>query len=149
MDGLVDAIGQELAHWVEDKMPENGGAGFLLTYGDLVERLLVLFLEALRDDPLMKKIMAWEISENTPEVRRLSEARSKSLLQWIDRVRRNLQPPKGTDPAALNALLIGAVQHMVLAGEAAGRFAGLSLVSAKEWARVEQAVKKLVRGVYP
>ena len=149
MDGLVDAIGVELAGWVERKMPENGGGGFLLTYGDLVERLLMLFLEALRDDPLMKKIIAWEISENSPQVRRLSEARSKSLALWIDRVRGKMPPPKGVDQAALNALLIGSVQHIVLAGEAAGRFAGVELESAKDWDRVSQAVKRLVRGVYP
>ena len=149
MDGLVEAIGAELAGWVEEKMPENGGGGFLLTYGDLVERLLLLFMEALRDDPLMKKIIAWEISENAPQVRRLSEARSKSLAQWIDRVRGKMQPPKGVEPAVLNALLIGSVQHIVLAGEAAGRFAGIELRSAKDWDRVAQSVKRLVRGVYP
>lgn len=149
MDGLVDAIGVELAGWVERKMPENGGGGFLLTYGDLVERLLLLFMEALRDDPLMKKIMAWEISENSPEVRRLSEARSKSLALWIDRVRGKMQPPKGVDQSTLNALLIGSVQHIVLAGEAAGRFAGIELQSPKDWDRVAQSIRRLVRGVYP
>ncbi|MDB5525677.1 MAG: putative transcriptional regulator protein TetR family [Rhizobium sp.] len=149
MDGLVDAIGVQLAGWVEERMPENGGSGFLLTYGDLVERLLLLFMEALRDDPLMKKIIVWEISENSPQVRRLSEARSKSLALWIDRVRGRMQPPKGVDPFALNALLIGAVQHIVLAGEAAKRFAGVELESAKDWDRIAQAVKRLVRGVYP
>jgi AcrR family transcriptional regulator len=149
MDGLVDAIGAELAGWVERKMPENGGGGFLLTYGDLVERLLLLFLEALRDDPLMKKIIAWEISENSPQVRRLSEARSKSLALWIDRVRGKMPPPKGVDQAALNALLIGSVQHIVLAGEAAGRFAGVELTTAKDWDRVAQSIRRLVRGVYP
>jgi AcrR family transcriptional regulator len=149
MDGLVDAIGVELAGWVEQRMPENGGGGFLLTYGDLVERLLLLFMEALRDDPLMKKIIAWEISENSPQVRRLSEARGKALAFWIEKVRGRMQPPKGVDPAALNALLIGSVQHIVLAGEAAGRFAGIELGTAKDWDRVAQSIRRLVRGVYP
>jgi AcrR family transcriptional regulator len=149
MDGLVDAIGVALAGWVEQRMPQNGGGGFLLTYGDLVERLLLLFMEALRDDPLMKKIIAWEISENSPQVRRLSEARGKALALWIEKVRGRMQPPKGVDPSALNALLIGAVQHIVLAGEAAGRFAGIELGSARDWDRVAQSIKRLVRGVYP
>lgn len=149
MDGLVDAIGIELAGWVEKKMPATGGGGFLLTYGDFVERFLLLFLEALRGDPLMKKIIAWEVSENSPQVRRLSEARGKALSLWIERVKGGLQPPKGVDPAVLNALLIGAVQHIVLAAEAAGRFAGVGLQTDREWDRVAQAVRKLVRGVYP
>lgn len=149
MDGLVDAIGVELAGWVEDKMPPDSGGGFLLTYGDLVERLLLLFMEALRGDPLMKKIIAWEISENSPQVRRLSESRSKALANWIDRVRGSMAAPKGAEPAVINAALIGMVQHLVLAGEAGGRFAGISLASDKDWDKVGQAVRKLVRGVYP
>jgi AcrR family transcriptional regulator len=149
MDGLVEAIGRELAGWVEEKMPETGSGGFLLTYGDLVERLLLLFMDALRSDPLMKKIIAWEISESSPQVRRLAEARSKALAAWIDRVRAGMQPPKGSDPAALNAVLIGMVQHIVLAGESGGRFAGLPLETGKDWERVASAIRKLVRGVYP
>jgi hypothetical protein len=60
-----------------------------------------------------------------------------------------MQPPKGVDQFALNALLIGSVQHIVLAGEAAGRFAGIELTGAKDWDRVAQAIRRLVRGVYP
>lgn len=149
MEGLVDAIGSELAGWVERKMPENGSGGFLLTYGDLVERFLILLLDALRGDPLMKKIIAWEVSENSPEVRRLSEARCKSLGQWLDRVRGNMRPPKGVDTTAMNAVLIGAVQNLVLAGEAAGRSGTLPLKSDKDWEKAAQAVRRLVRGVYP
>jgi AcrR family transcriptional regulator len=149
MDGLMEAIGADLAGWVEAKMPRDGGGGFLLTYGDLVERLLVLLLDALRSDPLMKKIIAWEMSENSPHVRQLSEARAKSLGQWIDRVGGSMAPPKGTDTAALNAILIGAVQHLVLTGEASGRFAGRSLTSEKDWGKATDAIRKLVRGVYP
>ena len=63
----------------------------------------LLFLEALRDDPLMRRIVAWEVSENTEQVRRLSEARSKALGQWLDRMRGSLAPPKGVDAAAVNA----------------------------------------------
>jgi len=149
MDGLMEAIGADLAGWVEARMPKDGGGGFLLTYGDLVERLLVLFLDALRSDPLMKKIIAWEMSENSPQVRKLAEARSKSLAQWIDRVGGSMAPPKGSDTAALNAILIGAVQHLVLTGEASGRFAGRTLATEKDWDKIGQAIRKLVRGVYP
>jgi AcrR family transcriptional regulator len=149
MEGLVDAIGTELAGWVERKMPANGGGGFLLTYGDLVERFLILLLDALRSDPLMKKILAWEVSENSPEVRRLSEARSKSLVQWLDRVRGNMQPPKGIDAAAMNAVLIGAVQNLVLMGEVAARSGTLPLKTDKDWDKAAQAVRRLARGVYP
>lgn len=149
MDGLVDAIGAELAHWIEEKMPVGGNTGFMLTYGDLVEHMMMLFMQALRDDPLTRRIIAWEVSDNSPQVRRLSEARSRALGLWIEKVRGAMRPPKGIDHFALNAMLLAAVQHVVLAGATAGRFAGLELTAGKDWERVEQAVKRLVRGVYP
>ena len=149
MDGLVDAIGTDLARWIEEKMPVEGSTGFMLTYGDLVEHMMMLFMRALREDSLTRRIIAWEVSENSPQVRRLSEARSRALGRWIEKVRGAMPPPKGIDHFALNAMLIAAVQHVVLAGATATRFAGLDLVTQKDWDRVAQAVKKLVRGVYP
>jgi AcrR family transcriptional regulator len=149
MDGLVDAIGTELARYIEDKMPVGGHSGFLLTYGDLVEHLMMLFLESLRHDPLTRRIIAWEVSDNSPQVRRLAEARARALGLWIEKVRGAMPPPKGVDHVAVNALLLSAIQHLVLAGATAGRFAGLELATDKHWDRIMQAVKRLVRGVYP
>lgn len=149
MDGLVDALGADLARWIEEKMPVEGSQGFMLTYGDLVEHMMMLFMRALRDDALTRRIIAWEVSDNSPQVRRLSEARSRALGLWIEKVRGAMPPPKGIDHFALNAMLLASVQHVVLAGATAGRFAGLELASDKDWDRVAQAVKKLVRGVYP
>jgi AcrR family transcriptional regulator len=149
MDGLVDAIGVDLARWMEEKMPIENGQGFMLTYGDLIEHMMMLFMRALRDDPLTRRIIAWEVSENSPQVRRLSDARSKALGLWIERVRGKMPPPKGIDHLAINAMLLASVQHVVLAGVSARRFAGLELASEKDWDRIAQAVRKLVRGVYP
>ena len=149
MDGLVDAIGGELARWIEQKMPVGGNSGFMLTYGDLVEHMMMLFMQALRDDPLTRRIIAWEVSDNSPQVRRLSEARGKALGLWIEKVRGAMPPPKGVDHLAINAMLLAALQHVVLAGATAGRFASLELSTPKEWDRIAQAVRKLVRGVYP
>lgn len=149
MDGLVEAMGVDLARWIEQKMPIESGQGFMLTYGDLIEHMMMLFMRALRDDPLTRRIIAWEVSENSPQVRRLSEARSKALGLWIEKVRGKMPPPKGIDHQAINALLLASVQHVVLAGISSQRFAGLELGSDKEWDRISQAVRKLVRGVYP
>ena len=148
LDGLVEAIGADVGSWVRDRIPEDAGGMFLLTYGDLMERLILLFIEALRDDPLMRKIVAWEISENTEQVRRLSEARSKALALWIERMRGSLIPPKGVDVVAVNALLIAAVQHLVLSAATSGQCAGLSLKTQKDWEKASVAVKRIVRGIY-
>jgi AcrR family transcriptional regulator len=148
LDGLVEAIGADLGGWVKDRIPEDTGGMFLLTYGDLMERLVILFMEALRDDPLMRRVVAWEVSENTEQVRRLSEARSKALAAWIERMRGSLTPPKGVDATAVNATLFAAVQHMVLSAAIGGQCAGLALKTAKDWEKAASALKRIVRGVY-
>jgi AcrR family transcriptional regulator len=148
LDGLVEAIGTDLGSWVKDRIPEDTGGMFLLTYGDLMERLAILFLEALRDDPLMRRIVAWEVSENTEQVRRLSEARSKALAAWIERMRGSLTPPKGIDAVAVNAVVLSAIQHLVLSAAVSGQCAGLALKTVKDWEKAGNALKRIVRGVY-
>lgn len=148
LEGLVEAIGADLGTWVKDRIPEDTGGMFLLTYGDLMERLALLLLDALRNDPLMRRILAWEISDNTEQVRRLSEARSKALGLWLERMRGSLAPPKGVDTAAINAILIAAIQHLVLAAASGGQCAGLSLKTSKDWEKAALALKRIVRGVY-
>jgi AcrR family transcriptional regulator len=148
LDGLLDAIADELADWVNERMPKSSNGRFLLTYADLVERMMHLLMDALRDDPLMLKIIAWEASDPSPIVRRMSEARSKSLTKWMDKMRGGMKAPAAIDVPALNAILIAAVQHMVLSAHICGAFGGVSLVSQKDWDRVKTAVTRLVQAAY-
>lgn len=148
LSGLIDAIGLDLGAWVDNSIPPDTGGMFMLTYGDLIEKLALYYLDALRQDPLMCKVVAWEVSEHTEQVRQLAEARAKSLQKWLERMRGSLQPPKGVDITFVNALLFGAIQHMVIASDANGQFAGMSLKNSKDWEKAVIAVKRLVRGVY-
>lgn len=148
LNGLVEAIGTDLGSWVTDRIPDDTGGMFLLTYGDLMERLSMLFLDALRADPLMRRIVAWEVSENSEQVRRLSEARSKALAGWIERMRGSLVPPKGVDAQAVNAMIFAAIQHIVLAAAVSEQCAGLVLKNGKDWEKAATALKRIVRGVY-
>ncbi|NTJ06723.1 TetR/AcrR family transcriptional regulator [Rhizobium lusitanum] len=148
LDGLVEAIGADLGSWVKDRIPDDTGGMFLLTYGDLMERLALLFLDALRADPLMRRIVAWEVSENSEQVRRLSEARSKALAGWIERMRGSLTPPKGIDAQAVNAMFFAAIQHVVLSATVSNQCAGLVLKTARDWEKAATALKRIVRGVY-
>jgi AcrR family transcriptional regulator len=148
LDGLIDAIGADLAGWVETHVPENQGGRFMLTYGDLMERLVELYAGALRRDPLVRRILAWEISETSPHIRRMAEARAKGLNAWIERMRGSLAPPKGVDAPAINAAVFAAVQQLVLSAEGTGSFAGLPLKTDKDWGRAVAAVSRLARAAY-
>ncbi len=148
LSGLLEAIGSDLGSWVKDHIPEDSGGMFLLTYGDLMERLALLFLDALLADPLVRQIAAWELAEESEPVRKLSEARSKALASWIERMGGSLQPPKGVDATVTNALIIASIQQMVLASVTSGRFAGISLKTGKDWDKLRSALKRIVHGVY-
>lgn len=148
LEGLVDAIGEDLGSWVKDRIPEDTGGMFLLTYGDLMEKLALYFMDALREDPLVCKIVAWEVSDSSPQVTRLAEARAKSLAKWLERMKGSLAAPRGVDTAAVNAVLFGAIQHIVISAATSGQFAGVPMKTSKDWEKIETAVKRLVRGVY-
>jgi AcrR family transcriptional regulator len=148
LDGLIDAIGADLVNWVEARVPADHGGRFLLTYGDLMERLIELYAEALKADPLVRRILAWEISETSPHVARMAEARSKGLALWLERMRGSLAPPKGADSQAINAALVASVQQMVLASESTGSFAGMPLNTKKDWERAIAAISRMARAAY-
>ncbi|TNM65168.1 TetR/AcrR family transcriptional regulator [Aliirhizobium smilacinae] len=148
LDGLIEAIGEELGSWVNDKIPQDTGGMFILTYGDLMEKLSMYFMEALRDDPLVCKIVAWEVSQDTPQVRRLSESRMKALSKWLEKMRGSLTLPKGVDTATTNALLFASIQHLVISASVSGQFAGVPLKTEKDWDKVAAAVRRLVRAIY-
>ncbi|MCO6186455.1 TetR/AcrR family transcriptional regulator [Rhizobium sp. L1K21] len=148
MDGLIDAIGEDLSSWVEAHVPDDPGGRFILTYGDLIERLLELYMRALREDHLMRRVIAWEISESTPQVRRVAEARARGLSAWIEKMRGSLTPPKGVDAIATNAALMGAAQQIVLSAIMNGFACGIPVKTEKDWAKLEAAVCRLAHNAY-
>lgn len=146
LEGLIDAIGADLATWISDAA--TAPAVKPQTYGQWVETLLSGYMAALRQNTLVQKISAWEIADSSPLVRQLSKARSVALGRWIAAQRGELQPPAGIDAAATNAILIAAAQHMILASSTLGGFSGIPLASDTDWARLESALATLIRKVY-
>ncbi len=148
MDGVVEAIGADLADWVKSSLAPLEHLEPARTYAELMARLAVGFLDALREDALVQKLVAWEISDASPHVLRLTEARSRALMIWMAGQKGDLKPPPGVDAPAMNALLIASIQHLVLAGSASGHFAGMSLREPADWERVRSAVRRLVATMF-
>lgn len=147
LDGLAEAIGNDVANCLGRQLTEQMQGTPAISYADLIERLVLGFLAVLRADSLMQRVVAWEISEPTPMVLRLSAARAFVLRRWVERERGTLTPPDGVDGAALNAILVAAVQQLVLQGSATGGFAGITLDEAG-WQRLRQALSRIVHAAY-
>jgi AcrR family transcriptional regulator len=146
LEGLVEAIGSDLANWISDAAVAP--AIKPSTYCQWVETLLTGYMSALRQNTLVQKISAWEIADNSHLVRQLSKARSMALGRWIAGQRGELAPPAGIDAAATNAILIAAAQHLILASSTLGGFSGLALATDADWERAETALATIIRKVY-
>jgi len=149
LEGLVDAIGDEIAQTLRNRLGPLAAAARPGSYGELVERMLLGLLQTLRDDLLMQKIVVWEMAEASPLVARLVAARSKGMTAWVMEMRGTLVPPGGVDAPAVNALLIAGVQHMVIAATASGQFSGMPLRAESDWERLREVIKAMVRAIYP
>lgn len=147
LDGLVEAIGAGLATWVSERLAPIAALPPPASYRELVERFVLGYLHALRGDPLMQKIVAWEVAAPSPEVQRVADARSKAMRAWVAAIRGDFVPPIGVDVPAMNAILLAAVHHLVLAGAASGRFAGQSLRTEADWDRIRTALSQIIRAM--
>lgn len=145
IDGLVEAIGGDLATWLGDRLAHTARPA---SYRALAEQLVLGFLDALRDDVLVQRIIAWELADPSPLVSRLAAARGLAMGRWFAAAKGELTAPPGIDGPAINTLLIGAVQQLVLSASASGVFAGVPLASDADWARMRGALLALIDGIY-
>ncbi|TPE61586.1 TetR/AcrR family transcriptional regulator [Sandaracinobacter neustonicus] len=141
-EGLADAIGRQIATRATDT-PATSPA----TYLDFVEQTLLNYLESFRRDPLARQIAAWELADNSPLIERLATARNAALMRQLE-ANPQLQPPLGIDGPAINALLLGAIQQMVLSASQRGHFAAVPLNEDRNWIRIRLALRTLIRGAY-
>lgn len=148
LDGLADAIGSDVANTLGQRLTEQAGDAAPDSYAALIEKLVLGFIEVLRTDALLQRIIAWEISNPGAMVRRFAASRSVVLGRWVEKQRGEIVPPPGGDAPAINAVLIAAAQHLVLSAAATGSFAGVDLVSDADWARIRATMGRLVRGAY-
>jgi len=147
LDGLIDAIGNDLANLFQDLMDEPA-ASANATYAAFVEHFVLALLAAFRRSDLLLRIAAWEVLDPSPVTRRLAGVRGRALGAWIQARRGTLEVPKDIDTGAINAVLIAAVQHLALSAHAVGGFSGVELTTDADWHRIEDTVRMLVRASY-
>jgi AcrR family transcriptional regulator len=147
LDGLAEALGTDIARETEKALaavpiPE------ITSYGALVAALIDAQIDVLSSHPVMQRIIAWEMSEPNELTRAFAAARSRALMAWFAGIKGDFVPPPGVDAPAINAVLIAAVQHMVISSAAIGEFAGMPLAEPGDWARLRATVRHLAVTAY-
>jgi AcrR family transcriptional regulator len=147
LDGLLAAVGEELAHTLAADLSIAASAQ-PQSYGELIAAAAAALVDVYRRHPVLRQIHAWESAAPTPAVRKLAEARARQLMAWVEALRGPLRPPPDLDFAAVNATLFAAVQQLAIAGCANGSFAGMALQTEHDWERVRRAVAQMARAAY-
>ncbi len=80
--------------------------------------------------------------------RAFADARSRALIGWLARVKGEIAVPAGNEAPAINAVLIAAVQQMVLSAASIGGFAGMTLADPADWDRLRATIEHLVLASY-
>jgi AcrR family transcriptional regulator len=142
VEGVVERLAARLDLWLGETLaawPQTRAT----TYRDFAREMLTGYLAALRASPLMLRLVAWGLGEDTPLLRRLEASRSVVLQRWTASRRPDLPLPQGVDVVALNVVFLAAIQHLALAAATRERFAGVTLDDAG-WDRVEAALERLL-----
>ncbi len=148
LDGVIAALGQDVAQRFVDALDQTkvnmaeGWRGFELA-------LLDGLLAAYRADPLLARLRAAEMASQDSGFAPFAQARAALLQRWIAQHRPRNDPPPHVDLAAFNAAMIGAVESAVISATNSGSFAGMSLSTATEWQRYDQALKNIVLSQFP
>ncbi|MET0309642.1 MAG: TetR/AcrR family transcriptional regulator [Sphingomonas sp.] len=148
IDGLGEAIGEDMVRWLEEALAATPGTTPPKSYAELMARLATTLLDALRANQLAQRIIAWELAEPSPLAASFSAARGKALGAWVTRERGTLQRPAGVDAPMVNALLVAGVQQLVLSAASGGRFMGIDLGDEAGWERARGAIGAVTRALY-
>jgi AcrR family transcriptional regulator len=146
--GLAEAIGEDMVQWLEAALVSPPGSAPAKSYAELMARLTVTLLDALRANRLAQRIIAWELAEPSPLAAGFSAARGKALGAWVARERGALVRPAGVDAPMINALLVAGAQQLVLSAASGGRFMGIDLSEETGWTRVKGAIEAVTRELY-
>lgn len=147
LDGLAEALGTEIARETVQALAAVP-APTVTSYGELVAALVDAQIQVLRSHPVMQRMIAWELSEANALTRAFADARSHALINWVAAIKGDFAAPSGVDAPAINAVLVAAVQQMVLSSTAVGAFAGMPLKDPADWDRLRATVRQLAITIY-
>jgi len=143
LDGLVEAFGQRLDLWIGEQSAAPAPAA-ADGYAARMRQMFREYAKSLRANRTLRQILAWELVDSSPIMRKLDASRSRAVAAWFARARAAQTAPTGVDAAAVNTLLIAGLHYLALREESIGSFAGMNLRDPASWARLETAADRLL-----
>jgi AcrR family transcriptional regulator len=143
LDGLLEALGAETGVWIGELSPAARG-----NYGQRMLAAFTAYADKLRGDAVLQKLLAWELAGPSPALARIEAARSKAMFGVMMKVRGEETPPAGADAPAVNAIVLAALNYLVLRSASMGNFSGLPLKTEADWKRVTAALEGILAKAY-
>jgi AcrR family transcriptional regulator len=145
LEGVIRQVGGQLELWLGTPLQFADGEA----YGEAVHRLLMEYIGALRRNPLVLRLLAWELVEPTEVLKELEVTRSKAMSVWVQGLRATAKPaPAGIDAPAINALLLAGLHYLALREQSLGSFAGMDISTPEGAERIAAAVRLITERVY-
>jgi len=145
---LIVAFGREGNFWPSIK--ELAG-GDVEAYSRLpvIEQLSQLsrnFMNAIRTRPITQEILAWEMIERNELTAELETIRENTMMNFFDMF--FPATDKGTDVAAIGAIIGAGVSYLVCRGRQISIYNGVDLQSEAGWQRLEKAIDAMIKGLF-
>lgn len=147
IDGLWAAMGQSAADRLVAAL-DGTAAKPATSYGALMTGLALALFDHLATDAQYRQIKIVEMAAEGGIAAQFRATRGQALGAWMQARRGDLVPPPGVDAAALNALLIVAVEGAAVALGGGTGLAGIAPGPVAQ-ARIRDAVVHLIGAVYP
>ncbi len=144
LDGVLTALGGEIGFWLGPMRARQASGG----YAARMAALFGAYASALRANPVLQRVLGWELVDPSAALRRLDAARSRAIGGWMQAVRGDAVPPAGVDAPAVNAVLLAALHYLTLRERTMGSFAGLDLSTPEARERLEAAFRLLIARAY-
>lgn len=152
LQGLVKAFGYSAAFWPspDEIMGCDVKEFYRLDLAERYSRVVCNYFQALRNRPLTKEILAWELAEfneATTELARIREDVAIHLLELIKPVEYE-EDLNALDIEALGAVLGAACNYLVVRSRTVDVFNGIEINTDEGAYRLQQALKLLVGGIF-
>ena len=145
LDGVVRKLGERLELWLGTPLQPRQGE----PYGEAVHRLLTEYGLALRGNPLVLRLLAWELVEPSDALKELEDTRSAAMVPWVQNLRAAAAPvPDGIDAPAVNAVLLAGLHYLALREQSLGSFAGVDLSTPEGANRIAKALRLITERTY-